>query len=258
MRARKSAALLLAACVCAASRSCAATPGHGLASRLDRLEKHMLFLHERVAESICGDTTAGKGADTITSSGAWCLRKEGEVLGWPIAPFHFLDTPLAAYIYDKLLVDVGSVLDIGAGSGQVCAPALGSWSGVRPRPARTRAQHPRMRASPGRSPPGMRACCARACATAELHMHARRRAHTRTSAGSTRVCERPHHTPPYPNTSMGFISVHRARDASRAAAALAMVTHWLTHASSPLSPHSTGATSRAATRASRTRRLTER
>ena len=127
---------LLAACACTAARSSAASARNGLAARLDRLEKHMLFLHERVAESICGDPAADGAENThISSSGAWCLNSAGEVFGHPIAPFHFLDQPLAAFIYDKLLVNTGSVLDIGAGSGQVracaCVGALPPQAAVR-------------------------------------------------------------------------------------------------------------------------------
>ena len=64
--------------------------------------------------------------DTVLDQGSWCLQlDEGNsaVLGYPIAPLHLLDKPLAEQMYQHMLatslgaVNV-SVFDLGAGSGQ--------------------------------------------------------------------------------------------------------------------------------------------
>jgi hypothetical protein len=113
---------LLLACLLAAAAPGACRLQSGTAARLARLarlERHVSFLHERVAEYICGPSSGkATGDEVITASGAWCLVKEGEVLGYPVAPGHFLDTSLAEYIYDSVLSSAASVLDLGAGSGQ--------------------------------------------------------------------------------------------------------------------------------------------
>jgi len=80
--------------------------------RLERLERHVSFLHARMAELLC----EGKSVDATSASGAWCLTPDTTLFGHPMAPLHFLDSGVAPSVYD--LVRNRTVLDVGAGSGQ--------------------------------------------------------------------------------------------------------------------------------------------
>jgi hypothetical protein len=111
-RAAAAALALLAAAAPAAhaARAHGVPMPHRLA-RLERLEHEVRFLRAQTAQLLC------KGMeDEALPSGAWCLREESRVLGFPIAPLHFLDAGVAPGV--QQLLAGGSVLDVGAGSGQ--------------------------------------------------------------------------------------------------------------------------------------------
>lgn len=78
--------------------------------RLDRLEREVAFLRALTAELVC---TGGEG-ETL-ASGAWCRRDKRDAQGNRV-PLHFLDAGVAPSVFD--LLAGGSVLDVGAGSGQ--------------------------------------------------------------------------------------------------------------------------------------------
>lgn len=101
-------ALLAIVLCCAVPSSANLATAH---RRLERLERHVAFLHGRLAEQLC----AGKHNEA-TATGAWCLSPEGEMFGHPLAPLHYLDAGVAPAVYD--LLRNSSVLDVGAGSGQ--------------------------------------------------------------------------------------------------------------------------------------------
>jgi hypothetical protein len=85
----------------------------GIDSRLRRLEQRVEFVHNALGEVLCKDRY-----NDVSETGAWCLRKESESYGIPMAPLHFLDEVIADYILS--LVGNDTVVDIGAGSGQYC------------------------------------------------------------------------------------------------------------------------------------------
>ena len=82
--------------------------------RFARLEQRIAFLHERVADLLCADKYDGH-----TETGAWCLRKGSEQDGIALADLHFLDKHVAEVVL-SVIGQRGSVLDVGAGSGQYC------------------------------------------------------------------------------------------------------------------------------------------
>lgn len=92
----------------------AALAGASVERRFARLEQRIAFLHERVVDLLCADKYDGH-----TETGAWCLRKGSEQDGIALADLHFLDKHVAEVVL-SVIGQRGSVLDVGAGSGQYC------------------------------------------------------------------------------------------------------------------------------------------
>lgn len=92
----------------------AALAAASVEKRFARLEQRVAFLHDRMADLLCADKYDGH-----TETGAWCLRKANEQEGIPMADLHYLDKHIADVIL-HVVGPRGTLLDVGAGSGQYC------------------------------------------------------------------------------------------------------------------------------------------
>ncbi len=81
--------------------------------RFARLEQRVAFLHARMADLIC----EGRYESYDTASGAWCLKKAGELNGIPMGELHFLDRHIAKTLL-RVVGPTARILDVGAGAGQ--------------------------------------------------------------------------------------------------------------------------------------------